>query len=72
MEVIADVDYVIEIGPDDGEAGWQLLYQGDVAGLKKTRASVTARVLWLFSTLSNWRATLCRCRRGIVHRDNFS
>ncbi|MGK0310112.1 MAG: excinuclease ABC subunit A [Lentimonas sp.] len=45
LEVIADADYVIEIGPDGGEAGGQLLYQGDVAGLKKAKDSVTAKFL---------------------------
>ena len=45
LEVIADADYIIEIGPDGGEAGGQLLYQGDVAGLKKAKKSVTAKFL---------------------------
>ncbi|MFT5826853.1 MAG: excinuclease ABC subunit A, partial [Yoonia sp.] len=45
LDVIADADYVIEIGPDGGDAGGQLLYQGDVAGLKKTKGSVTAKFL---------------------------
>ena len=45
LEVIADADYVIEIGPDGGEAGGDLLYQGDVAGLKKAKESVTAKFL---------------------------
>jgi excinuclease ABC subunit A len=42
LELIQDADYLVEIGPDGGEAGGQLLYQGDVAGLKKTKGSVTA------------------------------
>ena len=45
LDVIADADYVIEIGPDGGEAGGQLLYQGNVAGLKKAKGSVTAKFL---------------------------
>lgn len=45
LDVIADADYIIEIGPTGGETGGQLLYQGDVAGLKKTKESVTARFL---------------------------
>lgn len=45
LDVIADADYIVEIGPDGGDAGGQLLYQGDVAGLKKTKASVTAKFL---------------------------
>lgn len=42
LDVIADADYVIEIGPAGGEAGGQLLYQGNVAGLKQAEQSVTA------------------------------
>jgi excinuclease ABC subunit A len=45
LDVIADADYLIEIGPNGGEAGGQLLYQGNVEGLKKTKASVTAEFL---------------------------
>ncbi len=45
LDVIADADYVIEIGPDGGDAGGQLLYQGDVAGLKKAKLSVTRKFL---------------------------
>ena len=45
LDVIADADYVVEIGPDGGEAGGQLLYQGKVAGLKKAKGSVTAKFL---------------------------
>ena len=45
LDIIADADYIIEIGPNGGEAGGQLLYQGDVAGLKRAKGSVTARFL---------------------------
>ncbi|CAA6692959.1 MULTISPECIES: excinuclease ABC subunit UvrA [unclassified Lentimonas] len=45
LDVIADADYVVEIGPNGGDAGGELLYQGDVAGLKKTKGSVTAKFL---------------------------
>jgi len=45
LEVIADADYVIEIGPNGGDAGGQLLYQGDVSGLKEAKASITANFL---------------------------
>ena len=37
LDVIADADYVVEIGPDGGDAGGKLLYAGDVAGLKKNK-----------------------------------
>ncbi len=45
LDLIADADYLIEIGPYGGDAGGELLYQGDVAGLKKTKRSVTAKFL---------------------------
>ena len=45
LAVIADADYAIEIGPSGGETGGQLLHQGDVAGLKKAKGSVTAKFL---------------------------
>jgi excinuclease ABC subunit A len=45
LDVIQDADYVIEIGPDGGDAGGELLYQGDVPGLCHCKNSVTARFL---------------------------
>ncbi len=45
LEVIADADNLIEIGPDGGDAGGQLLYQGEVAGMKKQKNSVTSAFL---------------------------
>jgi excinuclease ABC subunit A len=45
LDVIADADYTIEIGPNGGDGGGELLYQGDVAGLKQTEGSVTANFL---------------------------
>ena len=36
LELIQDADYVVEIGPDGGDAGGELLYQGSVAGLKSS------------------------------------
>jgi len=45
LDLIADADYVVEIGPDGGEAGGRLLYQGDVAGLRASKKSVTAKFL---------------------------
>ncbi|MEM7791406.1 MAG: excinuclease ABC subunit A, partial [Verrucomicrobiota bacterium] len=45
LEVIKDADHIIEIGPQGGDQGGELLYQGDVEGLKKTKGSVTAEFL---------------------------
>ena len=45
LDLIKDADYIVEIGPNGGDAGGQLLYQGDVAGINKIRGSVTAKFL---------------------------
>ena len=45
LDVIADADYLVEIGPEGGEAGGQLLYQGPVNELSKCLESVTAAYL---------------------------
>jgi excinuclease ABC subunit A len=45
LDVIADADYLIEIGPDGGDAGGQLLYQGAVKEIHATKGSVTAKFL---------------------------
>jgi excinuclease ABC subunit A len=41
LEVIKDADYLIEIGPDGGDAGGQCLYQGPFEGIKNAKDSVT-------------------------------
>lgn len=45
LDLIAEADYVVEIGPEGGEAGGTILYQGDVAGLISHRQSPTAPFL---------------------------
>ncbi|WP_293789875.1 excinuclease ABC subunit UvrA [uncultured Pedobacter sp.] len=45
MEVIRRADWIIDVGPGAGEQGGQIIYSGPVAGLKKSKASVTARFL---------------------------
>ncbi len=46
MEILAAADYVIELGPEGGDAGGKILYQGPVAGLlKHANRSHTARYL---------------------------
>jgi excinuclease ABC subunit A len=37
LDLIAEADWVIEVGPDGGAAGGRLMYQGPVAGLAKRR-----------------------------------
>ncbi len=45
LDLIAEADYVIELGPDGGPGGGQLLYQGPLAGLQKIKNSPTAPYL---------------------------
>jgi len=33
LDVLAEADRIIEIGPDGGNAGGRVLYQGDVRGM---------------------------------------
>ncbi|MCD8481564.1 MAG: hypothetical protein LR015_02130 [Verrucomicrobia bacterium] len=44
-DVIAEADYVVEMGPEGGDAGGEILYQGRVAGLHACDRSRTARYL---------------------------
>lgn len=44
-DIIREADYVVEIGPEGGDAGGRILYQGDLAGLKKCKASQTSHFL---------------------------
>ncbi|NDV63116.1 excinuclease ABC subunit UvrA [Puniceicoccales bacterium CK1056] len=41
LDLIAEADYLLEIGPDGGDAGGQILYQGPVEGLKRIINSPT-------------------------------
>ncbi len=47
--LIAAADYVIDLGPEAGESGGQVVYAGPVAGLLSIPASATGRCLadWL-------------------------
>jgi len=44
-DVIKNADWIIDIGPEGGKGGGQLLYSGLPDGLKKIKASHTARYL---------------------------
>jgi excinuclease ABC subunit A len=41
LDLIAEADYVIELGPEGGPAGGHLLYQGPLHGLLKVKSSPT-------------------------------
>ncbi|MBN1688798.1 MAG: excinuclease ABC subunit UvrA [Candidatus Omnitrophica bacterium] len=45
MEIIRLADYVIDLGPEGGEDGGQVLYTGDLQGLMKCPNSYTGRFL---------------------------
>ena len=45
LDLIAEADWIVELGPDGGPAGGELIYQGPVAGLLKTKRSPTAPYL---------------------------
>jgi excinuclease ABC subunit A len=45
LDLIAEADYVIEVGPEGGESGGQILHQGSVKDLLKLKVSPTAPFL---------------------------
>ncbi|MBS0631111.1 MAG: excinuclease ABC subunit UvrA [Verrucomicrobia bacterium] len=45
LDLLAEADYIIELGPVGGPAGGELLYQGELAGLLKVKRSPTAPYL---------------------------
>lgn len=44
-EIIRAADYIIDIGPDAGRLGGEVVYQGDINGLQKGTNSYTVRYL---------------------------
>ncbi|MBN2344755.1 MAG: excinuclease ABC subunit UvrA [Candidatus Aminicenantes bacterium] len=45
LEVLRLADHVIDLGPGGGRHGGRIVYQGDIAGLVKCRASLTGKYL---------------------------
>ena len=45
LDLIKDADYIVEIGPNGGDAGGELLYQGALSGLKKKKRSVVCVII---------------------------
>jgi excinuclease ABC subunit A len=45
MDVIRSADWVIDLGPEAGDEGGQLVYAGTPAGLKKEKKSYTGKYL---------------------------
>lgn len=44
-DIIRNADWVIDLGPEGGEQGGLLLYEGNVEGLKKDKKGYTGRYL---------------------------
>jgi excinuclease ABC subunit A len=45
LDLLAEADYLLELGPVGGPDGGELLYQGPLAGLLKVKRSPTAPYL---------------------------
>ena len=45
LDLLAEADYIVELGPRGGPDGGELLYQGALAGLLKAKRSPTAPYL---------------------------
>ena len=45
LDLLAEADYLVELGPGGGPEGGEILYQGPLAGLFKVRRSPTAPYL---------------------------
>jgi excinuclease ABC subunit A len=45
LDLIAEADYVVELGPGGGPQGGEIVYQGDLAGLLRCARSPTAPFL---------------------------
>ena len=45
MDVVRQADWVIDLGPEGGEAGGQLIFEGTPAALAASGAGLTSRYL---------------------------
>jgi excinuclease ABC subunit A len=45
LDLLAEADWIVELGPDGGPGGGEILYQGPVSGLLKLKRSPTAPYL---------------------------
>ncbi|HEV7446390.1 MAG TPA: excinuclease ABC subunit UvrA, partial [Steroidobacteraceae bacterium] len=46
LEIMRRADWIVDVGPDAGELGGQVLYSGSPAGLRRIRTSKTAQYLF--------------------------
>lgn len=52
IDVIAQADWIVDVGPAAGESGGEILYSGPAAGLKNVPTSLTAKYLYQKSPLA--------------------
>jgi excinuclease ABC subunit A len=45
LELIRKAEYIVDIGPDGGDAGGEIVYQGDISKIKSCKRSLTAKYL---------------------------
>ena len=45
MDVIKNCQYIVDLGPEGGDGGGQIVYQGDLQGLKSVKQSYTSTYL---------------------------
>ena len=45
LDLLAEADYIVELGPNGGPAGGEIMYQGPLAGLLRVKRSPTAPYL---------------------------
>ena len=44
-DVIRSAGHIIDLGPDAGDKGGEIVYEGSVDGLKKCKKSITAKYI---------------------------
>jgi excinuclease UvrABC ATPase subunit len=45
LDIIRQADWIIDIGPEGGSAGGEVIYAGPPAGLRNCSASLTAQYI---------------------------
>ena len=46
MDIIRNADWIVDLGPDGGDKGGTLVYQGKIEDFDKARESWTAKYLY--------------------------
>lgn len=64
IEIIKEADWIVDVGPQAGEKGGEILYSGTPPGLKKIKNSSTAKYLFSGSPVAKSRM---REKKGEIH-----